>query len=75
MPERPSILPWYFNLAKNPDQVWITIDGRKVHVLPESLEGAEREEAWKRIVAQSPGYGDYTTKTDREIPVVRLRAA
>jgi len=66
---------WYINMAKNPDQVWITIDGRKVHVQPESLKGEEREEAWRRIVAKSPGYGGYTTKTDREIPVVRLRTA
>ena len=36
---------------------------------------AERAEAWGRIVAQAPGYAGYETKTDREIPVVRLRAA
>jgi deazaflavin-dependent oxidoreductase (nitroreductase family) len=65
---------WYINMAKNPDQVWITIDGRKAHVRPESLKGEERAEAWRRIVAQSPGYGPYETKTDREIPVVRLQA-
>ena len=62
-------------MAKNPDKVWVTIDGRKIHVQPESLKGAEREEAWRRVVAKSKGYGNYTAKTDREIPVVRLRAA
>jgi deazaflavin-dependent oxidoreductase (nitroreductase family) len=66
---------WYINMAKNPDQVWITIDGRKIHVVPESLRGDERAEAWRLIVAKSPGYGSYETKTDREIPIVRLRAA
>ena len=66
---------WYVNMAKNPDQVWITLDGRKIHVRPESLKGTERAEAWQRIVAQAPGYAGYATKTDREIPVVRLRAA
>jgi deazaflavin-dependent oxidoreductase (nitroreductase family) len=65
---------WYFNIARNPDQVWITVGGRKIHVRAESLKGAERAEAWRRIVAQAPGYGGYETKTDREIPVVRLRA-
>ena len=65
---------WYINMAKNPDQVWVTIDGKKIHVLPESLKGKEREEAWRRIVAKAPGYGSYETKTDREIPIVRLRA-
>jgi deazaflavin-dependent oxidoreductase (nitroreductase family) len=71
-PQHPA---WYFNMAKHPDQVWAIIDGRKIHVRPESLKGAEREEAWRRIVAQAPGYGAYETKTDREIPVVRLQAA
>ena len=65
---------WYINMARNPDQVWITIDGRKIHVMPESLKGDERAEAWRRIVAISPGYGSYETKTDRQIPIVRLRA-
>jgi deazaflavin-dependent oxidoreductase (nitroreductase family) len=66
---------WYINMARNPDQVWITIDGRKIHVQPESLKGVEREEAWRRIIAISPGYTGYTTKTDREIPIVRLQAS
>jgi deazaflavin-dependent oxidoreductase (nitroreductase family) len=66
---------WYINMAKNPEQVWITVGGRKIHVRPESLKGEERTEVWHRIVAQAPGYAGYATKTDREIPVVRLRAA
>jgi deazaflavin-dependent oxidoreductase (nitroreductase family) len=63
---------WFFNLARNPDRVWIERDGRKTKVRPESLRGAERAEAWRRIVAAAPGYGGYHTKTDREIPIVRL---
>ena len=66
---------WYVNMAKHSEQVWITVGGRKIHVRPESLKGEERTEAWHRIVAQAPGYAGYATKTDREIPVVRLRAA
>jgi deazaflavin-dependent oxidoreductase (nitroreductase family) len=65
---------WFFNLAKNPDRAWIEVDGQRVQVLPESLKGAERAEAWRRIVAAAPGYGEYQEKTDREIPVVRLTA-
>jgi deazaflavin-dependent oxidoreductase (nitroreductase family) len=63
---------WYFNLAKNPDKVWIEVDGRKTQVRPESLKGEERAEAWQRLVAAAPGYGEYQVKTDREIPLVRL---
>lgn len=66
---------WYFNMAKNPDKVWIEVEGRKLKVQPESLRGTEREEAWKRIVSAAPNYGGYQKKTDREIPVVRLRPA
>src|SRR3954469_10454055 len=30
---------WYFNMAKNPDQIWITVDGQKLRVQAESLQG------------------------------------
>jgi len=65
---------WYFNMARNPDKVWITLDGNKIPVKLESLKGAEREAAWKQIVTEAPNYGEYQVKTDREIPVVRLTA-
>ncbi len=63
---------WYFNLAKNPDKVWIEIAGGTMKVRPESLQGAEREEALRRIVATAPIYAAYQEKTDRQIPVIRL---
>lgn len=65
---------WYFNLARNPDKVWIVVDGRKIKVRPESLKGEEREQKFKEIAAAAPNYGQYQTKTDREIPVIRLTA-
>jgi deazaflavin-dependent oxidoreductase (nitroreductase family) len=69
-PKHPA---WYFNMAKNPDQVWIEVDGRKLKVQPRSLKDRERQEAWQRIVALSPGFGTYQQKTDRQIPVIRLQ--
>ena len=63
---------WYVNLARRPDGAAIEVDGRKFAVSAESLDGAERDRAWKRIVALAPGYGKYEQQTDREIPVVRL---
>src|SRR5579859_5721810 len=65
---------WYYNMAKNPDKVWIEINGKKLKVQPQSLKGPEREAAWKQIVTASPNYGAYETKTDRQIPVIRLQA-
>ena len=65
---------WFFNLAKHPDQVWAEIGSKKVKVRPVTLSGEERTVAWRRITQQSPQFGAYETKTDREIPVVRLTA-
>jgi len=66
---------WYHNLAAHPDQAQIEIGGRKVNVTASQLSGAERTDAWQRIVAASPRYAGYATKTDREIPIIRLTAA
>lgn len=66
---------WYHNIAANPDQVWIEVEGRHLHVAPEQLEGAEREQAWQRIKATAPRYASYEHKTDRQIPVLRLTPA
>jgi deazaflavin-dependent oxidoreductase (nitroreductase family) len=63
---------WYVNMARNPDRIRVTLKGRTVRVRADSLSGAERDAMWARIVAQAPGYADYQSKTDREIPIVRL---
>jgi deazaflavin-dependent oxidoreductase (nitroreductase family) len=63
---------WYVNLAKNPDHVHLQVRGRRYRVRPASLHGAERAAAWKRITSEAPNFAEYQTKTDREIPVVRL---
>ena len=65
---------WFLNLAKHPDQVWLTRGRRRIKVAPETLEGAERERAWKHVTSLAPGYAGYEQKTDRAIPIVRLRA-
>ena len=66
---------WFVNMARNPGQVSIEMGGRQIKVEPHSLQGEERAEAWKRIIAQAPGYAAYEKKTDREIPIIRLMAA
>ena len=66
---------WYVNLAKNPDKVWIEVNGRRVKVRPASLKGDERADAWRRITTAAPNYATYQANTDREIPVVRLTPA
>jgi hypothetical protein len=50
----------------------IEVGIRKLRVVPESLKGTERENAYARVVAVAPRYAGYPKKTDREIPVARL---
>jgi deazaflavin-dependent oxidoreductase (nitroreductase family) len=66
---------WYYNLAKHPDDATIEIAGRTTRVRAASLHGAEREAAWRQVVARAPGYASYARKTDREIPIIRLAPA
>ncbi|MFL5724883.1 MAG: nitroreductase/quinone reductase family protein [Chloroflexota bacterium] len=63
---------WFINLAKNPDQVWAQLGRDRFKVRPDLLEGEERADAWRRIVAAAPAFAKYEQVTDREIPVVRL---
>ena len=63
---------WYFNLAENPDAARIEFAGQRVDVSAAQLHGEERDEAWRMITTQSPGYAKYETSTDRVIPVIRL---
>ena len=66
---------WFINLAKTPEQVWVQIGNRKFQANVESLRGAEREQAYARVVKVAPQYGSYLKKTDREIPVIRVTPA
>ncbi|WP_045746926.1 MULTISPECIES: nitroreductase/quinone reductase family protein [Actinoplanes] len=68
-PKNPA---WYYNIGAHPDRIRIENRGRTVPVSAEQLHGADLEAAWQTIVAAQPRFGDYRTKTDREIPVIRL---
>jgi len=63
---------WFNNMVKHPDEIWLEVGSRKMKVRGDSLHGREREEALARIAGISAQYGKYPTKTDREIPIVRL---
>ncbi|MDX6726374.1 MAG: hypothetical protein QOK49_1179 [Baekduia sp.] len=65
---------WFHNLAAHPDQVEVEVAGRKTAVTPQTLSGEERATAWERITSERPNFAGYETKTDRQIPVVRLTA-
>jgi len=67
----PAHPTWYYNLKANPhvelQDGAVTRDYEAVEV-----QGAEREEWWRRAVAVWPDYAGYQTRTDREIPVFVL---
>jgi len=63
---------WYHNIVANPDQVWAEVARTKYQVDAEQLEGEVRDHAWAVITKRAPRFKGYETKTDRQIPVLRL---
>lgn len=63
---------WWLNLKASPETV-VQVGSRRLKVVAEETVGEDREWLWTRLVAMYPGYEDYQRRTDREIPVVRLR--
>ena len=62
---------WYLNLTADP-KVAITVGSSRIAVQARDAEGEERERIWDELVARSPDYAQYRTRTDRRIPVVVL---
>ena len=66
---------WYHNIVAHPDQVSVEYGGRTQRVTVHQLQGDERAAAWARITEQVPRFRGYESKTDRELPVLRLTPA
>lgn len=60
---------WFLNLRDNPD-VEITMEGRTRRMRARVATPDEKAELWPRVVAAYSGYGQYQTRTDRDIPLV-----
>jgi deazaflavin-dependent oxidoreductase (nitroreductase family) len=63
---------WYRNLAAARDTARVVIAAEEIPVTAEELHGDERTAGWEHIIQSSPRFADYTKKTDRELPVIRL---
>jgi deazaflavin-dependent oxidoreductase (nitroreductase family) len=63
---------WYHNLLAHPEVEIETPDDGTVAVRATDLKGAERDAAWARFLAASPGFRSYEERTSRVIPVLRL---
>jgi deazaflavin-dependent oxidoreductase (nitroreductase family) len=65
-PDNPQ---WYYNLVAYPDDVALQDGPEPFDVEVRQISGDEYAQWWERAVAAFPPYGDYKTKTSREIPV------
>ena len=68
----PTNPDWYHNLKANP-KIDVEVGPDRFAVVADELDRAERDEVWPVLVAERPGFGGYQEKTDRIIPVFRLR--
>jgi deazaflavin-dependent oxidoreductase (nitroreductase family) len=62
---------WYYNIGAHPE-ITIEVLGETIPVTAEQLHGAERAQAWQQITKAAPRFAQYQTRTDRELPVIRL---
>jgi len=60
---------WYFNLKADPAAATIQDGPDPFDVSVREVEGAERDEWWRRAVAAYPPYAEYQASTERVIPV------
>lgn len=62
---------WYHNLVATPD-VTVEVGAETYPARAVVLAAEERDRVFADIVARSPGFGEYQTKTSRVIPIIRL---
>jgi deazaflavin-dependent oxidoreductase (nitroreductase family) len=68
-PEDPG---WYRNLLADPE-VTIQVRDRLIRATARTGTAADKARVWPGMVREWPGYAEYQTKTERDIPVVLLR--
>lgn len=62
---------WVHNLRADP-RAHIEVGTDAYDVVARELPREERDDAWEKIVASAPGFGDYQANTDRVIPLFEL---
>lgn len=68
-PEHPA---WFLNLRDDP-QVWVRRKSEVFEARASVLGGEEYDEMWARVTDWAPGFQKYQDRTERQIPLVRLR--
>lgn len=67
-PDHPA---WYRNLGADP-HAEVQVRADRFPVTARTAEGGERARLWALVTVDWPNYDEYTTRTDRVIPVVVL---
>lgn len=70
----PRMPVWVHNL-RAAELAHVRVGRREVDVVAEELSGEERAAAWRTMLATWPNYATYEARTERLIPVFRLRPA
>ncbi|MFC9327433.1 nitroreductase family deazaflavin-dependent oxidoreductase [Kitasatospora sp. NPDC057015] len=65
---------WYLNLTANPG-VRLRVGTERFTATAEVLSGDEKARVWPSLVDVFPPYAGYQRRTERDIPVIRLRRA
>lgn len=68
-PDHPA---WFLNLRDDP-RVWVRRKSEVFEARADVLEGEEYREMWARVTDWAPGFQSYQDKTERRLPLVRLR--
>lgn len=63
---------WYRNLMAHP-QTTIEVGDKTLRVHASQATPEQKAPLWAELVRQAPFFGDYQTKTTREIPMIILR--
>lgn len=64
---------WYLNLEATPD-VTVQVKGDVFHCVASTVDvDNDYQRIWNEMLKQWPAYADYQQKTERKIPLVRLR--
>ena len=62
---------WWFNL-QSADRAQVQVGAEAFEVKWSAVAQDERMEYWRKLQAAVPAYSAYRTRTDREIPLIRL---
>lgn len=63
---------WFLNLQANP-RCQVRVGAPPVNAVARVLEGDAYASAWQNVSARYPTYAKYQSRTDRKIPVIRLK--